>query len=76
MNSSKCIRVKTPFETGQRLRLFFHPGNINNRNYQVRAVIDNKYLALRWYGKKQWHYGLERIDTFMALLASGDLTIL
>jgi hypothetical protein len=44
---------------GVSFRVFFNEGNINNRRYHVRAIVDGRQYVLRTWSRKwggHWHY--------------------
>lgn len=56
------------FRTGQVFTLFYSAGNINNRQFEVRGIVDG-IPVVRWYSRKfdAWEYEVK--DLFSLWLA-------
>lgn len=54
--------------TGEKYKLFYQKGNINNCIIEIRGVIDDEYIVFRvkHRTKKEWIYCIEWIYWFEA----------
>jgi hypothetical protein len=57
-------------EVGNRFKLWYGRGNINNKTFEVRAIVDGSYIVLKQnLGLGRCRYWIETIDF---LLMSAD----
>jgi hypothetical protein len=61
-------------QPGQVWRLYFQPGNVNNKIIHIRGVVDDRIAVRRWNGGR-WRYRLESIYFFSTGIESGYLTL-
>ena len=49
----------------QAYKIFYNPGNINNRKIHIRAFVDD-YVVLRTWNNlgKVWHYEIQHMGYF------------
>ena len=49
------------FKIGRKYRIFFDKGNPNNRTIHIRAIVDEEYYVVRYWGKhkRHWIYQIE-----------------
>lgn len=64
-------------DPGSQWRLFYGPGNINNRLYHVRAVVDEEWVVVRWWRKNrnEWFYQIISIYSWQTSINLGHLTL-
>ena len=67
--------LKELLKPGNKLRLFFDEGNINNKRIHIRAIIDDDYVVYKiWSRRKQiWYYQVEYIYFFKLLYEKNQI---
>ena len=59
---------------GQRWRLYYGEGNLNNRLIHIRSnLVDGEYFVTRSYRQGRWYYALRDIYFFHETLTQGHL---
>lgn len=60
---------------GQKYRLYYNEGNINNAIWHIRAIVDDEYIVCRkWSKRKQsWIYFIEDSHGFWLKFNDGKL---
>jgi hypothetical protein len=48
-----------PFTIGHKFTFKAAKGQLHNGNYEVRAFIDNQYVAIKFKSKKHYRYSYE-----------------
>lgn len=47
-------------QPGQKVKVFYNEGNINNQIRHIRAVVDGEFIVYRvWSRRKGWQYCIE-----------------
>lgn len=57
-------------KVGTKLKIFYSEDNINNRAFEIRAIVDDyMYVCKTWLTHKQrWHYFIEHYSWFEVFL--------
>ncbi len=52
---------KYKFKVGSKYRIYFGPGNLNNKTIHVLAIVDNDQIVYKHWlkHKSRWHYTVE-----------------
>ena len=64
-------------QPGHAVRVFYNPGNINNRLIHIRAIVDEDQVVFRWWSKHKqcWIYQVEDMYYFTLRHNDGRLTL-
>lgn len=57
--------------TGTKLRLYYNPGNINNRIMHIRARVDDNYIVSRTWARGRWSYEINHVYFFIIHMKQG-----
>lgn len=62
-------------QPGTKWRVFFNPGNTNNKLVHIRAVVDDCVIVSKFwsYGKQSWVYEIDHVSWFQMLDDGGHL---
>lgn len=62
----------------QTWKLFFSPGNLNNKTIHIRALIDEEWIVYRkWSKRKQrWLYFIEHIYLLEMYIENGYMKLM
>ena len=60
------------YRVGQIYQLYFNPGNINNTVFQIRAVIDDEWIALKYEDES---YNLKHRSLFDAIQSKLNFVV-
>jgi len=49
-----------------KMELFFNKNNINNHIFEIREIVDDKYVVVKYFlkNKKRWHYEVRELLWF------------
>lgn len=66
--------VKEVFiKTGEKWKIDFSKGNLNNKTIHIRAIVDEEYIVYKHWlkRKKRWDYAIERYYFFKLIYEQG-----
>jgi hypothetical protein len=60
---------------GNAVKIFYNPGNINNRLIHIRAIVDDDEIVYRFWSKYRqcWIYEMKNLYFFILLHRDGFL---
>lgn len=63
-------------QPGQKIKVFYHEGNIHNQIRHIRAIIDDDYIVYRIWGKRSraWLYNIVHRYDFELKYEDGRLS--
>ena len=70
--------LKKLFKPGNKVKIFFNEGNINNEIIEIKEIVDNDYIVYRVYniGEGKYCYKIQFIYYFKLLEKDGCLSLL
>jgi hypothetical protein len=61
-------------QPGQRIKVFYHEGNINNEIRHIRAIVDKEYIVYRVWQKNHYSYRVAHKYEFELGYENGRLS--
>ena len=67
--------VMKKVKVGQKIREYYNKGNRNNQLYHIRAIVDDDYVVMRFWGKRKiyWHYVIKSAAWFAVAEEMGHI---
>lgn len=61
-------------QPGQKIRVFYNKGNINNQIRHIRGIIDDEYIVYRVWQKNRYFYRVAHKYEFELRYENGRLS--
>ncbi len=59
---------------GQKIRVFYNEGNVNNEIRHIRTIVDDEYIFYRVWKKFRWKYRAAHRYEFEYMYEEGRLS--